>query len=317
VLTVASARLGVGVDALYGSPAVVHLPAGYGPRFTRARVLVTVHDLTALTRPDWHPARTQFLVEQSMPAVVCSAAGILTDSEHVRRQVLDWWNIPPERVRTVPLPVGPAFRPVPAAEARARAARVAGVEGPFLLHVGTLEPRKHHVGLVTAFERLRRAGFPGPLVLVGRDGWRVEPILARIERSPERTAIIRVPDAEEAELAALYSSCTMFAFPSLDEGFGFPPLEALACGAACVVADRASLPEVVGVAARRVDPEDPDALADTLVALWRDADSRAALAALGPARAAGFDPATWVARMFAIYRELSGGQPLRSRDTAA
>ena len=303
-LTVLSHRLQLGADRLYGEPAVVHLPSGYGPRFTRARLLVTIHDLTGLTRPEWHPLRTRLLVEQSLPGSVRAAHHVCCDSEFVRGQVLSTFGLAAERVETVPLAVNPRLAPLPAAAARERLLRRFGLNEPFVLHVGTFEPRKNHAGLAQAFESLRRAGFPGRLVMVGRDGWHVAPIHAALEASPERPAHVVVRDADDADLAALYSACELFAFPSFEEGFGLPPLEALACGAPVVCSDRTSLPEVVGGAAILVDPADAGGLSAAIVELWRNAARRAELRAAGPARARRFGMETFVKRMFAIYARM-------------
>ncbi len=309
----AGALMGLAADSYYGGGALVHSPAGYGPRFRRSRHLVTVHDLTALTNPEWHPTRTAGFMARIVPASLRSADRILCDSEWTRRQVLERLAVEPVRVETVHLGVGAAFRPVPRDVAAARLARRFGLAPPYLLHVGTLEPRKNHASLLAGFEDLKRAGYPGRLVLVGRDGWRIGPILDRLASSSAREAVLRLPEASEEDLAALYSACDLFVFPSFDEGFGFPPLEAMACGAPVVTSPRSALLEVAGDAARLVDPDDAPALGATLVSLWRDEGERARLAARGPAQAARFPMEGWIARMFAVYREIlsaasSGGR---------
>ncbi|HEY2956120.1 MAG TPA: glycosyltransferase family 1 protein [Candidatus Eisenbacteria bacterium] len=307
VLLVASALCGLRPDRLYGCPALVHSPMGYGPLFSKAKLLITIHDLNAIHHPEWHPLRTRFLVQATMPSAARHADLVVCDSEFVRGQVMEAFGVDPARITTVPLAVGPAFRRLPPGAARDHMARRFGIEGEFFLHVGTLEPRKNHVGLVAAFERVRRAGFPGPLVLVGHDGWLMNPIAARIESSPDSGAIVRIRDADEDDLVALYSACTAFAFPSLDEGFGLPPLEAMACGAPCISSNRSSLPEVVGDAAVSLDPGDVEAWAETLRGLWRDADRRATMAAASVARAQRFTRDRWIARMLEIYRVLLAG----------
>jgi glycosyltransferase involved in cell wall biosynthesis len=173
-----------------------------------------------------------------------------------------------------------------------------------VLHVGTLEPRKNHVTLIAAFERMRRAGFPGRLVLVGQDGWSVAPIAARLEASPESRHVLRVRDADDTDLAALYGACTCTAFPSLAEGFGYPLLESMACGAACVISDDPALLELGRSDCVAVPATDADALADALLELWRDPAHRDAVAAGGPARAREYAFPRWAERTFALYRSL-------------
>lgn len=297
-------------DSMYGQPAVVHSPAGYGPRFRRARLINHVHDITYWSNPEWHTGKTRSLQSATAPAACRAAATVLTDCEFVRAQVIKHFGVAPERVESVPLPLDPDFRPLPAGEARAHVERRFGFSGPFVLHVSTLEPRKNQARLVEAWEGLRRAGFPGPLVLVGADGWRMAPILARIESSPLARDIRRVRDADDRDLVALYGAATMTAFPSLSEGFGYPLLESMACGTPCVASDHASLVELSAGAATLVPATDVSALTDALVKLWREPDERARLAQSGLHRAAGFGFDAWAGRMFAIYnRELAAGSP--------
>ena len=295
--------LGWRFDALYGRPAVVHSPAGYGPRFRRARLVNQVHDITYWTNPEWHTRKTSALQSVTAPAACRAAARVLTDSEFVRRQVIEQFGVAPERVQAVALPLDPDFRPLPAGEARAHVQRRFGLEGPFVLHVSTIEPRKNQARLVEAWESLRRAGFPGPLLLVGADGWRQAPILARIEASPFSRDVRRVRDADDRDLVALYGAATMTAFPSLSEGFGYPLLESMACGTPCVASDHPALVELAAGAAPLVPATSTEALAEAMVALWRDEAERARWGAAGLGRAAGFGFEPWAERMFAIYRE--------------
>jgi len=300
--TMAARWLGGRFDEPYGRPAVVHSPAGYGPRFRRARLLNHVHDLTYFTHPEWHTLKNSALMSVAAPAACRSAALVLTDCESVRDEVIRHFGVAAERVESVPLPLDPDLRPMELAEARAHVARRFGLEGPYVLHVSTLEPRKNQVRLVAAWERMRRAGFPGPLVMVGAEGWRTRPILARIEASPFAAGIRRLRGVSDADLAALYGAATVSAFPSIAEGFGYPLLESMACGTPCVSSDHASLVELAAGASPHVPAHDEEALAEALLEVWRDADGRARLADAGRRRAAAFGFEAWAGRMLAIYR---------------
>ncbi len=298
----AGTALGWRFDGLYGRPAVLHSPAGYGPRLARGRLVNHVHDITYWTNPEWHTRKTSALQSACAPAACRSAAVVLTDCEFVRQEVIRHFGVAPERIESIPLPLDPDFRPLAPADARAHVARRFGFEGPFVLHVSTLEPRKNQVRLVEAWEALRRAGFPGPLVLVGQDGWRQRPVLARMEASPLARDIRRVRDADDRDLVALYGAATLTAFPSLAEGFGYPLLESMACGTPCLISDHASLLELAAGAAPAVEATDVGALADAMIALWRDAPARERWSAAGLARARDFAFDAWAKRMFAVYR---------------
>jgi alpha-1,3-rhamnosyl/mannosyltransferase len=296
-------------DRMFGEPAVVHSPVGYGPTFARTRLIAHVHDLTSIEHPEWHPVRANLFLRNTIPYAARNASVVLTHSRYVARRCVEALGVEPARIVTIPPPLSRGFAPGPADAARARVRERFGLEGEFVLHVGTIEPRKNHVRLVAAFERMRRAGYRGALVLVGRDGWRVGPILRRIETSPEAAAIRRIVDADDADLVALYQTCTACAYPSIEEGFGMPLLESMVCGAACVISDHEALVELGEGCAVAVPHHDEAALADAMIRLWRDPDHRRAIAAPGPARAAAYRFDVWAGRIFELYRrELSAAE---------
>ncbi|HEY2956119.1 MAG TPA: glycosyltransferase family 1 protein [Candidatus Eisenbacteria bacterium] len=302
LVLVAGRAVGARYDWAYGEPAVMHSPLGYGPSFRRTRLINHVHDLTTLEHPEWHPRRTSWFYRVMLPAAVRDADVVLTHSRYMGRRVVEALGGDPARTVTIPPPLSRGFEPVPAEEARTHVRRRFGIGGDFILHVGTIEPRKNHVRLMGAFERLRRAGFPGPLVLVGQDGWLVRPILRRLETSPESAAVQRIRDADDRDLVALYGACTLCAFPSLEEGFGMPLLESMACGAACVTSQHEALTELGAGCSLAVPATDEAALADALLRLWRDPDLRREVARAGPARAAAYRFERWAERIFALYR---------------
>lgn len=312
-------------DRVCGEPAVFHSPVGYGPTFTRTRLISHVHDLTALEHPEWHPARSNLFLRRTIPHAAQHAEVVVTHSCFVARRVTDVLGVEQARIVTIPPPLSPGFEPVPPADARERVRRRFGLEGEFVLHVGTLEPRKNHVRLIGAFERMCRAGYPGALVLAGQDGWRVGPILRRLEGSAYRSRIVRIRDADDRDLVALYVACTACAYPSLEEGFGMPLLESMVCGTACVVSEHDALTELGEGCSVAVPATDENAIADALIGLWRDPEGRRALAAPGVERARGYRFEVWAARILALYRrelaaagvELAPARPHRAgRETS-
>ncbi len=181
-----------------------------------------------------------------------------------------------------------------------------GLVEPFVLSIGMIEPRKNWQGLIRAYSLLRaRHSLPHRLVLAGPRGWLSDAIFEERDRSPFRNDIIFPGFVADADLPTLYTAAAVFAFPSFYEGFGLPPLEAMACGTPVVISDAASLPEVVGDAGLTIAAEDTDALANALERALLDEPLRAELRRAGLARAATF---TWPASaqaLLEIYRQVA------------
>jgi len=250
--------------------------------------VVTIHDLSLLLHPGWHERRAVRRGRLFLPRIAHRASLIITPTESVRREVVGHLGVAAENVVCVHEAPRECF--YPATEKEATEARVRlGVEKDFVLCVATLEPRKNLARLLTAFVELLRATNAKPqLVLVGRKGWLVADLMRRIDDFGSRLRWLGY--VADADLRALYSSCKLFVYPSLYEGFGLPPLEAMSCGAPVVASRIASIAEVTGNAARLVAPTDTDALAHALIDLWGDRAARDELSSRGLQRASEF---TW------------------------
>lgn len=257
------------------------------PPRLRVPATVTFHDATMLTMPEVHERAKVLWFRRAIPAGIRRADRVICVSESARQGAIEHAGADPARTHTVPLAVDhDRFRP--ADGPRPPAVRDI-CDGPYLLWVGALEPRKDVPTLVAAFERLA-AEVPHTLVLVGPDAWGAEAIAERIAASPVRHRIVRTGWVSEDTKADLYRHADAFAYPSLAEGFGLPVLEALACATPTVTTTGSAPEEVAGDAALLVPPRDPDALASAIArALGDDAER---LRAAGPTRAAGF---TWEA----------------------
>jgi alpha-1,3-rhamnosyl/mannosyltransferase len=247
-------------------------------------VVAFVHDLFGFERS--HGLPTSAAAERlTLPLAARRAAGFICPSEATRRALEELFPRTEGRTAVIPHGVDPAFM---AARSRGVARRY-GVEGPFVLTVGTLEPRKNLARLVEAFASIPAARDGGcKLVLAGARGWSSSTLDAVVGRHGHLVRPIGF--VSEAELPALYAEATAFAFPSLEEGFGLPVLEAMAAGTAVLTSDRSSLPEVAGDAALLVDPTDAGAIAAGLERLLAEPGLRDDLALRGRARAATF---TW------------------------
>jgi glycosyltransferase involved in cell wall biosynthesis len=182
------------------------------------------------------------------------------------------------------------------------------VDHPYILFVGTAEPRKNLPRLVRAFEHLaRRRSLRHDLVLIGPRGWRTEAIDASIESCSVRQRIRRVGYVSDKELRCWYTGADAFVYPSLEEGFGLPPLEAMALGTPTIASNNSALPEVVGDAAVTIEPTDEAGLASAIEAVLTDKVLADRLRAAGPARAANFSWVDTARRHVELYRLVAAG----------
>ncbi len=253
--------------------------------------VLTVHDLSLLLHPETHEARLVRRGRRRLPLMARAASLIITPSESVRAELAEHLGVRPSKTVAVPEAPREVFRPAPEDEAMEVRRRL-GVEDEFLLFVGTVEPRKNLTTLVAAFaEVLHSTELRPQLVIAGGEGWLTNELHERVERSGVKDRLRFTGYVTDEDLRALYSSCRAFVYPSLYEGFGLPPLEAMACGAPVVTSPVPSVTEAAGRdAARVVEPTDMGGLARELVGLLTDESERRRLSALGRERASRF---TW------------------------
>jgi glycosyltransferase involved in cell wall biosynthesis len=266
--------------------------AVWGPNYvvppTRAGALVTVHDLTTVHYPELADGFTL-----AYPDLVRRAIGrgawVHTPSAFVRDEVIAHFGAEPDRV--VAIPHGVATPPAAACSgrgSRGEGARLAG-GGRYVLAVGTVEPRKDLPTLVAAFDALARDDPQLRLVIAGADGWGAEALTRAIAAARHGDRVVRPGWVDDAGRAALLREATVFAYPSRYEGFGLPPIEAMAAAVPVVATRAGSLPEVCGDGADLVPPQDPEALAAALGRVLADPAHRAALVERGHRVAAGYD----------------------------
>jgi glycosyltransferase involved in cell wall biosynthesis len=268
-------------------PDLLHCPDTVVPRAWRGASVVTVHDVAYLRRPELlTPASRRYYGGVSRAVQV--ATRVIAVSEHTRRELLALTSVPPERLRVVHNAVDRRYgEPGDPANDAAVVGRLA-LREPFILFVSTIEPRKNVTTLLEAYRQLRDSGRDLPLALVGADGWLSEPVHEAVRTLGLEAHARFLGHVPDDDLAALYRRAAVLAHPALDEGFGYPPLEAMAAGTLTVVSDAGSLPEIVGEAALRVPPTDAAAWAAALARVLDDRALAQDLAAAGRQRAAAF-----------------------------
>jgi glycosyltransferase involved in cell wall biosynthesis len=281
------------VDAVHGTNFVV--PPGH-----KAAEVVSVHDLTMIRYPEFcQPATLRF--PDMIRRALRRGAMVHTDSRFVAAEVVDVFGVPAERVRAVQCGVPPellaATQPAEPSEPAEPADR------PYVLALAKTEPRKDLPGLVRAFDALAGTHPDHRLVIAGPVGWAEQALATAIDRARYRDRIRRLGWVDRAERATLLRHAAAFAYPSVYEGFGFPPLEAMAAGVPVVAARATSLPEVYGDAAHYCDPRDVASIASALSEVAGDEELRRRLVQRGRYRAAEFSWTSTAQQTLGVYRE--------------
>jgi len=279
-------HLRLSAEMLRRRPRVLFVPAHVVPAI-HPRTVVTIHDLGYIHHPEAHPPAARRVLDLSTRWSAFAARRIIAISGHTKRDLIRAYRIPEEKIAVIHHGVGAGFRPQPGPVVSAVKERHRLV-APYVLAVGTVQPRKNLARLASAVGQLNRQGTGIDLVLAGTKGWLAEDVLREIEQEGATPFVKLLGYVADADLPALYTGAAVFAMPSLYEGFGMPVLEAMACGTPVVAADRAALPEVAGDAAVLCDPFDVRSLAAALASVFSDADRRQTLIARGHERATHF-----------------------------
>ncbi len=284
--------------------AIYHAAEHLLPCLRRPTVL-TVHDLIFERYPQHHTRINRLFLKLGMPLFVRAADAIIAVSEQTKRDLIELYNTPAEKIHVIYEGIDERFAPIGPPRVAAARQKYA-IERPYLLMVGTLEPRKNHAAALQALARLKAEGHPHCLVVVGGKGWLFDPIQTLVGELGLSEDVLFAGRVDDDDLPALYSGAACLLMPSLYEGFGFPVLEAMACGTPVVCSNRSSLPEVAGDAAILVDPEDVAGLAAAVGRAVGDAALAGQLRQRGIQQAARFDwtrCATDVARIYSALQE--------------
>lgn len=276
------------------------------PPFAPCPVVVSIHDLSFEHLPQTFNLRSRAQLRLTVRRSARKATRVLALSEYARQDIIATYGISPDRITAISIAAPAHFHPVEDEKELQRVRHTYGIAGDYILTVGSIQPRKNLVRLITAYAslcRTRPANSLPQLVIVGKRAWLYAETLRAIDEIRSDASVIATGYVPEADLPALYSGARCFVYPSYFEGFGLPPLEAMQCGAPVIAGDRTSLPEVVGDAGLLVDPFDNDAIANAIANVIDDANLRTKLREKGLSRARMFDWRKTAARTLEVYKQ--------------
>ncbi len=260
----------------------------------RAKRVITFHDLSFIHHPDFFSRRQHLWHKlQNYKKRALEADRVIAVSDFTKNDLIRTLGVSPEKTRTIYSGVSGSFRPLSADDGTFRdfLAKKSIASAPYLLYLGTIEPRKNIIAAIKAFNEIKSDSrlSDRKLVLAGGRGWLYEEVLKTAESSPYRKDIIFLGRVKPEERKFLYNGAEVFVYPSFFEGFGFPPLEAQACGTPVIVSSRSSFPEIIGDSAPMVDPWRTEELSAMIKSVLLDGDFRRALVVAGSRNAAGFN----------------------------
>ena len=285
---------------------LVHEPHYVLPPLTRCRSVVTIHDCIHLMFPQYLPNRLGYYYARTfMWTATRQAARILTVSEASKRDILRLFGVPSEKVQVIHNAIDARFLTPPDEATTERVRQRYQLDHPFVLYVGNIKPHKNIERMIDAFGRARPDGPPGlKLVIIGDEVSKYPSLRQMVHRHKLDKHVRFLGFQPQETLASFYRLSGAFVFPSLYEGFGLPPLEAMACGTPVITSNVSSLPEIAGDAALLVDPYDVDAIAGAMLQVFADRSLRETLIARGRERVRQFSWAESVARVRAVYMDV-------------
>ncbi len=292
-----------GQTDIYHGPDFALPPLGKGPK-----KVVTVHDLAFLDYPEYAVPALSAYLKKIVAKSVANADVICTVSEEVSRTLMQHFSTPREKLTVIPNGVNPYLRRISEPVLLEATRHKFGLQSPLVFTASTLEPRKNHSGLIKAFcQAHKQKHGPAMLAIAGGKGWlyeETEQLVRDLQLEDKVRFLGRVSDYD---LVTLYSLADVFAFPSFAEGFGLPPLEAMACGLPVITSNTTSLPEVVGDAALLVDPHDTEEISHAIMRILADKNLQEDLRSKGYERVKQFTWEESARKMLSIYQQLYDG----------
>ena len=276
---------------------------------------MTVHDLSPLVCPEHFLRYSVMNFRHGVANSIRGSNLLIADSENTKKDLMEILSVPEEKIAVALLGVEhEKFRRIEDPALLEAARNRYSLPDKFVLSVGTIEPRKNYLGLVNAFLKVRKAFPEHKLVIAGKKGWKYEPLLRFLDSMPElKKDVLMIDYVSDADLPLLYNLADLFAYVSFYEGFGLPPLEAMACGAPVIISDNSSLPEVVGEAGLYVRAEDTDGIAEAMMKMLGDKGLRRKHSALSLERAKRFTWAETARKTVEAYDKVLGLAPGSNR----
>jgi len=285
---------------------LLHQPCFSAPLFYRGKIVVTCHDLISIFFPENLPLASRLFYSKWMPFSYRRADMIIAISEHTKRDIIALLKIPENKIRVIHSAASKDFRPVKSKAQLSRVQKKYHTGKNYILDVGTLEPRKNLPFLVRAYAIAVREGIEENLVITGKKGWYYDSLFKLVDELELGNKVIFTGYVEEKDLPALYSGAKAFVFPSIYEGFGLPPLEAMACGTPVVCSSTSSLPEVVGRAGILLLPKDERLWSKNIIKVIKDQKLAKTLSEMGLRQAKKFSWEESARKTIELYKEVIG-----------
>ncbi len=290
------------IDSLIGKVDVFHSTNFLSPYQKRGKSVITIHDLGFMIAPENANRHVQSYFRRWLPFCARNADLLIAVSQNTREDIIKLLKIPEERIRVIYNGIEEIYQP--GREKDISSPLFKKLPEDYVLFVGTLEPRKNLLRLIEGFSLFKKGGGKEKLVIAGEKGWSYESIFETVEKLNLEKEVIFSGYLSQEDLPALYRSASLFLFPSLYEGFGLPPLEAMACGVPVIASRVSSLPEVLGEAAILVNPYNTEEIAQAIKNTLEDERLRASLIEKGFARAKLFSWEKTARETLGVYKEL-------------
>lgn len=291
-------------QAKRGKVDILHQPCFSAPMFYRGKVVVTCNDLISIFFPENLPLASRLFYSKWEPFSYRRANHIIAISEHTKKDIIALLKIPEKKITVIHLAASKKFKPIKSKKKLAEIQKKYKTSGDYLLHVSTIEPRKNLPFLVRAYALAVREGIDTKLVITGKKGWYYDSLFKLVEDLQLQDKVIFTGYVEDQDMPALYSGAKAFVFPSLYEGFGLPPLEAMACGTPVISSSTSSMPEVIGNAGILISPKDERLWAKNIIKVLKDRGLALTMSGWGLRQAKKFSWEATAKKTIEVYQKV-------------